>query len=226
MKLRFFCLSLVMVALVSGQTYRGGLVTPPLPKPRFVLTDTSGAPFDFWKRTQGSVTLLFFGYTHCPDMCPLQMSIIAQALKDIPTAATSLGRPIQMEHASTADEIDLVFAKLAQRKPGALLISNDPFFNSRIGQLSALTVRHGIPAIHSLREFAVGGGLVSYGPSFADGYRLAGGYVGRILKGDKPSDLPVMQSTKFELIVNLKAARTLGLKVPLPLLASADEVIE
>src|ERR1700693_5381389 len=84
MKLRFFCLSLVMVALVSGQTYRGGLVTPPLPKPRFILTDTSGASYDFWNRTSGSVTLLFFGYTHCPDECPMHMANIGVALKKLP----------------------------------------------------------------------------------------------------------------------------------------------
>ena len=95
MKLRFFCLSLVMVALVSGQTYRGGLVTPPLPKPRFILTDTSGAPFDFWKRTQGSVTLLFFGYTYCPDQCPMHMANLSMAFAKMP--------------AGIADQVKLVF---------------------------------------------------------------------------------------------------------------------
>ena len=92
MKLRFFCLSLVMVALVSGQTYRGGLVTPPLPKPRFILTDTSGAPFDFWKRTQGSVTLLFFGYTYCPDQCPMHMANLSMAFAKMPAGIADQGK--------------------------------------------------------------------------------------------------------------------------------------
>jgi putative ABC transport system substrate-binding protein len=128
--------------------------------------------------------------------------------------------------ASTDPEIDAAFDDLAQARTGALLIINDFFLNSRMEQLSALAARHAIPVMHSEREFILAGGLMSYGISLVETYRPVGVYAGRILKGAKPADLPVIQSTKFELVINLKTAKALSLTVPDKLLALADEVID
>jgi putative tryptophan/tyrosine transport system substrate-binding protein len=129
-------------------------------------------------------------------------------------------------HASTERDFDTVFSTLVQLQPAGLVICPDPFFSTRIEQLAALTVRHAVPTIYQSREFVAAGGMMSYGAGVADTYRQAGVYVGRILKGDKPADLPVQQVIKVELIINLKIAKALGLEVPPIFLASADEVIE
>jgi putative ABC transport system substrate-binding protein len=141
-------------------------------------------------------------------------------------AARILGLQLHVLNASNERAIDSAFAALIQRRAGALLIEGDPLFQARMKQLVALTVRHGIPAIYQGREFPDTGGLMSYGASLEDAAHLAGIYTGRILKGEKPADLPVQQSTKVDLVINLKTARALGVTVPLPLLARADEVIE
>ena len=132
----------------------------------------------------------------------------------------------QVLHASTERGIDTVFRTLTQLQAGGLVIGSDGFFNSRSEQLGALTVGHAMPAIYQYRAFAAAGGLMSYGGSITDWYRLAGVYTGRILKGEKPADLPVQQSTKVELIINLKTAQALNITFPFPLLGRADEVIE
>jgi ABC-type uncharacterized transport system substrate-binding protein len=141
-------------------------------------------------------------------------------------AARSLGLELRTVHASTEPDLDQVFGVLAQLRAGALLIGPAPLFNNLSEKLAGLTVRYKIPAVYQYREFAAAGGLMSYGSSYRDSYRLVGIYTGRILKGEKPADLPVQQATKVELIINLKTAKALGITVPLTLRGRADEVIE
>jgi putative ABC transport system substrate-binding protein len=142
-------------------------------------------------------------------------------------AARFLGLQLHVLNASTEREIDAAFATLLERRAGALVIAGDALFGSKqLDQLAALSARHAIPAIYHDRDFAVAGGLMSYGASFSDSYRISGAYVGRILKGDKAADLPVQQSTKIELTINMTTAKALGLTFPITLLGRADEVIE
>jgi putative ABC transport system substrate-binding protein len=157
---------------------------------------------------------------------PTDPIIVETLSKDLQTAARAIQREILVVTASTEREIDTAFTTLVQQKVGALVVGNDPFFNARPDQLVALAARHAVPAIYPYREFAAAGGLMSYGSNLADPYRLVGVYTGRILKGEKPADLPVQQSTKVELILNLKTAKALGITFPISLLGRADEVVE
>jgi putative tryptophan/tyrosine transport system substrate-binding protein len=147
-------------------------------------------------------------------------------LREVQDAARTIGLRVAILHASDINEIDAAFESLEQMRPGALLVGTDPFYISRREQIIALAARHGIPTMYDGREFTEVGGLISYGASFADAVRQVGVYTGRILKGEKPADLPVLQPTKIELVINLKTAKALGLMVPQSLLVAADEVIE
>jgi ABC-type uncharacterized transport system substrate-binding protein len=146
--------------------------------------------------------------------------------RDLQVAALKLGLQLHVLHASTEHDFDMVFVKFKQARVGAVVISGDPFFNSRSEQLGGLTFRHAIPTVYQNREFAVAGGLMSYGGNFMEAHRQVGVYAGRILKGETPSDLPVQRATKIEMVVNLKTAKALGLEVPTAILVRADEVIE
>jgi putative ABC transport system substrate-binding protein len=151
---------------------------------------------------------------------------IRLALADVQGAATAMGQPLDIVAATTYREIAPAFKAAAQQRADAILISPDPLFTSRPVQLATLAARHAMPAIYALREFAEGGGLISYGANFTDMFRQAGIYTARILKGEKPADLPILQATKFEFVLNLQTAEALGLEVPATLLATADEVID
>jgi putative tryptophan/tyrosine transport system substrate-binding protein len=157
---------------------------------------------------------------------PTSPGLARSATKDMEAAARTLGVQLHILEASTERDFDTTFATLAQLRAGGLVISPDAFFTSRVEQLAVQAIRHAVPSIYHFREFAAAGGLMSYGASFTDPVRQVGIYTGRILKGEKPADLPVQQVTKVELILNLKTAKTLGLDIPPTLLGRADEVIE
>ena len=157
---------------------------------------------------------------------PTSPSLAESTARDAQAAGRALGKQIHILNASTEDQIDAAFASLARVRTDALLIGGDAFFLSRRAQLITMATRHGLPTIYNAREVPAAGGLMSYGASLVDAYRQTGVYTGKILKGAKPAELPVMQPTKFELVINLTTAKAFGLKIPPTLLARADEVIE
>jgi putative ABC transport system substrate-binding protein len=157
---------------------------------------------------------------------PSNPTLAEPATRDIRASARTLGVQLHVVSATTDNEIEHAFANLATLRVGGLVIGSDPFFSSRSERLASLAVRYAVPAIYQWREFAAAGGLISYGSDTRDAYRLAGIYTGRVLKGEKPADLPVQRATKVELYINLKTAKTLGITIPLPLSGRADEFIE
>jgi putative ABC transport system substrate-binding protein len=157
---------------------------------------------------------------------PTSTALAETTTRELEAAARTLGLEFHVLHASSEGEIDAAFATLVRLQAGALVIGADALFNSRSEQLAALTIRHRVPAIYQYREFVSTGGLMAYGSTVLDTYRPLGVYTGRILKGEKPAELPVQQATKVELVINMKTAKALGLTVPLPMIGRVDEVIE
>jgi putative ABC transport system substrate-binding protein len=157
---------------------------------------------------------------------PTDSAFVEPVSRETEAAARKLGLQLHILQASNEGDLDTVFGKLMQLRAGGLVISPGVFFNNHADKLAALAIRHAVPAIFSFRHFVADGGLMSYGGSVTDSYHLAGAYAGRILKGERPADLPVQQSTKIELFINLKTAKALGLTIPQTLLVAADEVIE
>jgi putative ABC transport system substrate-binding protein len=149
-----------------------------------------------------------------------------QVLEKVQSAARGFGQQIHAVTAVKEAELESAFATLVELRSDALLVQGDPFLDGHAEQIVALATRHMLPAIYPFREYVAAGGLMSYGPSLSDAYRIAGVYIGRILKGEGPADLPVQQSTKMELIINLKTAKGFGIGMPIPILGRADEVIE
>ena len=184
-----------------------------------------------WRRSSGAKQLgllheLLPGAARIAVLVDPNLPITEPFVSDVRAAASAIRKQIEVLYASTGRDIDTVFASLAQKPVDALLVGPGPLLNSRRVQLVTLAAYHRVPAIYALRELAEAGGLMSYGASITDAYRQAGIYAGRILKGEKPADLPVMQSTKFEFVINLNTAKAFGLTFPPGLLAIADEVIE
>jgi putative tryptophan/tyrosine transport system substrate-binding protein len=157
---------------------------------------------------------------------PTSPALAEPVSEHVQAAALTLGIKLHVLHASSEAELDAVLSTAARLRAAGLVVGPDPFFNGRIEQLAALTIRHALPTVYQWREFVAAGGLLSYGSSVTDVYRQAGIYTGRILRGEKPADLPVEQTTKVELFINLKTARTLGITAPTSILVRADEVIE
>ena len=155
-----------------------------------------------------------------------KFSASSQQLDQLREAARQVGQQITVAKVGNDTELDSAFTMLAREQVGALLLAASPYFDTRQDRFIAFAIKHRLPAMYQFREFADAGGLISYGPSFADAYRQGGAYAGQVLKGTKPGDLPVVQSTRFELVLNLKTAKSIGLKIPDTLLARADEVIE
>jgi putative ABC transport system substrate-binding protein len=215
-----------IVFMVPEDPVRMGLVTS-LARPGGNLTGVNFFAAELAAKRLGLLRELVPAVTRVAVLLnPAEATIAASNLRDMQTAARDMRLQIQVFNASTSGELDAAFATIARDRPDALVISSGAFFTGRRVQLAHLATHHRIPAIHGSRFYPEVGGLISYGTSVSDSHREAGVYVGRILKGAKPADLPVVQSSKFELVINAHTAKLLGLTVPPTLLSTADEVIE
>jgi len=217
--------TLPVVFTVATDPVRSGLVSS-LHRPGGNLTGHSGFLTEVQPKRLGLLRELRPDATSIGVLVNPNVAYIDAQLNDIRSSAASIGREIVILNASTIAEIDAAFATLRQMRTDVLSVAVDPFFFDRASQIVVLAARHAMPALYFRREFAAVGGLMSYGSNAAEGYRVLGVYAGRILKGEKPGDLPIQLPTKFELVINLSTARALGVEIPPTLLARADEVIE
>ena len=218
--------TLPVVFIVGEDPVRLGVV-PSLARPGGNLTGVNFFNIELAAKQLGLLRELVPAATRVAALInPANAAIAETTLRELESAARAMGLQIQIFRASTSREIDAASATFLRERPDALFVGSDPFFNARRVQLSLLAMRHALPATYLGREYAEAGGLMSYGSDISDAYRQVGVYAGRILKGGKPADMPVVQATKFELVINAQTARMLGLTVPPSLLARADEVIE
>jgi putative ABC transport system substrate-binding protein len=214
-----------IVFSAGGDPVRDGLVAS-LSRPGGNLTGVSLLTIDIGSKRLGLLRELVPNAKTIACLINPKNPELGPHLQDVQGAARRLGQQIQVLNATNEEEIDSLFAAMARERPDALLMDSEPFLVSRRDQIVTLANYHRIPALYDFRESAEAGGLASYGPSHTEPYRLIGIYTGRILKGAKPADLPIIQSTKFELVINLRTAKRIGLEIPPMLLARADEVIE
>ena len=218
-------LTVPMVFTTGGDPIKLGLVAS-LSRPGGNVTGSTNFSVEVGPKRLELARELFPGATTIALLVNPAGPLAATVSKDLQAVADTLGVLLHVLHASTEADFEAAFATAAKLRVALVIGSADPWFNSHAAQLGALALRHSVPAIFQYREFAAAGGLMSYGGDTTGSYRLAGVYTGRVLKGEKPADLPVVQSTKVELILNLKTAKALGITVPLPLSGRADEVIE
>ena len=214
-----------IVFTTGGDPIKLGLVAS-LNRPGGNVTGVSNLINELGSKRLGLLRELVPGITLITTLMNPNFPDAESQLRDVEAAARALGLQHTVLRAGSEREIDTAFATMAQQSGGALDVSVDPFFLARRDQIVALAARHAIPAIYPVRDFAVAGGLMSYGTDFADSYRQAGIYTGRVVRGEKPADLPVQRSTKFEFVINFKTAKALGLAVPNSMQLLADEVIE
>ena len=214
-----------IVFATGGDPVRDGLVTN-LNRPDGNVTGVSFIAVELGAKQVGLIHELRAGPTRIAVLVDPKWPLTEQFVSEVSAAASAIGQQMEVLYASSAAEIDAVFASLSQKRADALLVGPSALTNNHRVQLATLSAYHRILAIYPLREFAETGGLMSYGASITDAHRQAGVYTGRILKGEKPADLPVMRSSKFEFVINLNTAKAFGLNIPPGLLATADEVIE
>jgi ABC-type uncharacterized transport system substrate-binding protein len=214
-----------IVFVAGGDPVRSGLVTS-VHRPGGNITGVSTLIFELEPKRLGLMRELRPNATTIAVLVDPNSPNAEMQVNDIQAAARGVGGEITMLNASTIRDIDAAFVRLVEMRADALLVVANPIFFNRTAQLVVLAARHAIPTLYSRREFTAAGGLMSYGPNINDSYRLLGVYAARILKGEKPGDLPIQLPTKFELVINLSTAKALGIEVPPTLLARADEVIE
>jgi putative ABC transport system substrate-binding protein len=217
--------STIPIVFVAGDPVKAGLVES-LNRPGGNATGSYIATSEMEQKRLSLLHELTPGVSLIGVLLNPNFADAARQLRELEEAARIIGRRLVVAKASNDEELNVAFALLLQQGIGALLVATDPYFDTRRDRIIAFAAQNRLPAVYQFREYAFAGGLVSYAPSITDAYRLAGNYTGRVLKGEKPADLPVLQPSKFDFVINLKTAKTLGLAVPFGLLNAADEVIE